>query len=664
VGLALGGLVGISGSARAGYDPQEFEKRATAELAAQAPSAVSVWSEANEARGRGDFARASELYARVRQLAPRFVHALRRQCGAEAQLNHRSQALALCRQALARERSPENLAALALVLAGINEDTKPTAAERAQAVSLAKQATEQLPDDFVVQATLCEVAIPAQDMAALKRCSQAVARIAPDQPAGPIFQFVVALSEQRFADARGLLDRARALGAPADQLARLTAILERDTPPPSLVDRYGPLALRLGIGWVGTLLALVMAGFLLSGLTLRASRRLPREASGRATGLDAGLRKLYGGVLWLSCAYYYLSIPLVLVAVLAAGGGLIYAFFALGRIPVKLVLLIVVGVIVTIWAIIKSLFVRVRDDDPGTRLELARQPRLRALLDEVAARVGTRAVDNVYLTPGTDVAVMERGGMLRQLAGNRERCLILGAGVLDGFEVGSFKAVLAHEYGHFSNQDTAGGGLALAVRRSLAKMAFSLARGGAATWYNPAWWFVSGFYRIFLRISQGASRLQEALADRWAAFSYGSEPFERGLRHVIERSVRFDAHINSTLNEVVQAKRALGNLYRYRPESPPDDTEVARAVEEALQSPPSPYDSHPAPSDRIAWVRALAASPAVSSMDDRAEVWALLSDRDEIERLMTSRVRQGVLNNHGIMIPDAGSSSAPQQASG
>jgi hypothetical protein len=105
---------------------------------------------------------------------------------------------------------------------------------------------------------------------------------------------------------------------------------------------------------------------------------------------------------------------------------------------------------------------------------------LRALLDEVAETIGTRPVDNVYLTPGTEVAVFERGGLWRQLQGNTERCLILGIGVLEGFQLGPLRAVLAHEYGHFQNRDTAGGGLALAVRRSLFTMAQGLAQGGAA----------------------------------------------------------------------------------------------------------------------------------------------------------------------------------------
>jgi Zn-dependent protease with chaperone function len=132
--------------------------------------------------------------------------------------------------------------------------------------------------------------------------------------------------------------------------------------------------------------------------------------------------------------------------------------------------------------------------------------------------------------------------MLRQLTGRNERCLILGAGILEGMSLGPFRAILAHEYGHLSNQDTAGGGFALAVRRSLHTMAENLAARGAAGWYNPAWLFLNGFYSIFLRISQGASRLQEVLADRWAALSYGAQAFEEGLRHAITQSIRFEAH--------------------------------------------------------------------------------------------------------------------------
>lgn len=277
---------------------------------------------------------------------------------------------------------------------------------------------------------------------------------------------------------------------------------------------------------------------------------------------------------------------------------------------------------------------------------------MRALLDEVAARVGTRPVDNVYVTPGTNLAVMERGGVLRQLGSSRERCLILGAGVLDGMRIGWLKAILAHEHGHFSNRDTAGGGFALAVRRSLVTFGQNLARHSAAAWYNPAWLFVNAFYRIFLRVSQGASRLQEVLADRWAAFSYGSPAFEDGLRHVIASSVRFNAHVGATLEDVVENKHQLENLYTYRPGRPASPEEIEQAIEQRLHAKASPYDSHPAPADRLAWVRAVATPGTTGDVSDQNEAWSLFAGGAAIQRQMTARIRDNVRRVHGIEIPD------------
>ena len=214
-----------------------------------------------------------------------------------------------------------------------------------------------------------------------------------------------------------------------------------------------------------------------------------------------------------------------------------------------------------------------------------------------------------------------------------------------------FRSVLAHEYGHFSNRDTAGGGFALAVRRSLYYMAVGLVQGGAAAWYNPAWLFFQGFQRVFRRISEGASRLQEILADRWATFAYGAEAFEEGLRHVIERSIRFDANAGASLKEAVEQKVPLVNLYAHRPQQPPDEAEVARAVEAALQAPSTAYDSHPAPSERLTWIRALAAEPGLDDYPVAGEAWDLLSDRHAIELRMTEAVRTNIRLARGVTIP-------------
>jgi Zn-dependent protease with chaperone function len=268
----------------------------------------------------------------------------------------------------------------------------------------------------------------------------------------------------------------------------------------------------------------------------------------------------------------------------------------------------------------------------------------------MAERVGTRAVDTVFVTPGTELAVFERGGLRSQLRGQAERCLILGIGVLDGMTIGQFNAVLAHEYGHFSNRDTAGGGFALSVRRSLITMAVHLARGGAAGWYNPAWQFLKAFDAVFMRISQGASRLQEVLADRWAAVTCGSEAFVSGLRHVIEASVRFNARANAVVNEALKQQVPLPNLYRFTtttPEAAAAESEIPVEVTKALDAEPSEYDSHPTPHQRISWVTSLAivVEPRAGDADG---AWSMFPDREQLERLLTEHVRGNLERTHGV----------------
>jgi Zn-dependent protease with chaperone function len=426
------------------------------------------------------------------------------------------------------------------------------------------------------------------------------------------------------------------VAARADRLAVDKA---PESPKPS--QRLGPLSFLeiAALSRVGGLIVLFVVGAILSRAASRAAEELPQDADGSARGLGATVRQAYGLVLWLSCAYYYVSLPLLALVTLLIGGGIVYAMIVAGRIPVRLLLLVVIVTLATLWAILKSLFVRVADDDPGESLDLRPHPRLRVLLREVAQRIDTRSVDTVYLTPGTEIAVQERGGLRRQLSGDAERCLVLGIGVLDGLRLRPFRAILAHEYGHFSNRDTAGGGFALAGRRSLLSMAGSLASSGAAKWYNPAWLFLNVFYRAFLRISQGASRLQEVLADRWAAFTYGSKAFEEGLRHVIERSVRFDERFRTGLLALA-VKREVANLYAPQPADPSTEPEIQRAIRESLSQRPSPYDSHPSPAERARWVRALHAQGTVVALDDEEEAWSLFADRARIEEEMMRSVRQ------------------------
>jgi Zn-dependent protease with chaperone function/tetratricopeptide (TPR) repeat protein len=631
---------------------RDLDRRLTGEVEKSDPEAARLFMQANEARDREDHSTAYELYGQVYDRVPSFVHALRRQCNEELALGHREMAVALCRNAVRQKESADNLAALARALMTGTPNFPSRPPDQIEALGLATRAAGMEPGNVFVSTVECQVAIQRNDSTILDDCIRRLQNRAPDEAVTHFFQMIQAANAGRYDEAIRHLEKVHDAGLIADEAYREQLKILRGGR--FSLSHVALLVLPAGGIWLGVLAALLVAGLVLSRVALRAAAQVPSPDEGPVTGMDARLRRVYRAVLLLCCGYYYLSIPIVALLVVAAGGGTIYAFFRMGQIPIKLVFIVGAITLYTLSAMARSLFVRGVDQDPGERLDLDTHSRLKTLLDEVAQRVGTRTVDNVYMTPGAQVAVMERGrSMLARARGRAERCLILGAAALEGMRLGPFKAILAHEYGHFSNRDTAGGGFALAVRRSLLTMGQGIARGGAAAWYNPAWLFVIGFYRVFLRISQGASRLQEVLADRWAALSYGSPVFEEGLRHVVARAVRFEAHADATLNEVIKTKRPLENLYMYKPERPPIATGLEESVKEALEAKASPYDSHPSPEHRIAWVHAMNASGTGASSRDGDNAWSLFPDREAIERAMTAVIRQNVARVHGVSIAGA-----------
>lgn len=628
-----------------------LEQRFRADLERVNPAAAEAFEQGTAARDAGRLDDALAAFRRAIELAPRVDHPHRRACWALAALGRVDEALAECETALQlAPDSPYDKSAIAQSLA-----RRDRTGDLDRALRLAREAAEQVRLDATALATWCAVALQARNDEFIP-CSDRLLAVDPDGQAANYFGAIAAALHGDPGRARLRLDRAKAAGLPDEAYQKLLTGLDRARDAGTGGTGVLWIALWGFVAWLAILVVLLAAGYALSRSTLRAVGKVTSatRSAGAGTARERSLRRLYRVVLLLCGVYFYLSIPILLLMIVAAGGGAIYAFLAMGVIPIKLVLIIAIVVIATIGAILRGLFIRVRPSSLGHRVDLDRQPRLRALLDEVAGKVGTRPVDAVYLTPGTDMGVTERAGLWSAMRDSRvERNLIMGIGLFDGMSQLQLRSVLAHEYGHFRNADTAGGGFALAVRRSLFAMIIRLARSGAAGAYNPVWWFLRAYHRIYLGVSQGASRLQEVLADRWAIEAYGTAAFVAGYRHVVARSVQFDHQVDATIKEVVDARRPLPNLYQYRPQSSDAaERDVADAIHKEMTREPTAYDSHPSPQQRIDGAQALAVEREAQP-DDDASIWALFDDRDEIERTMTAEVRARIRENHGIQIAGA-----------
>lgn len=476
----------------------------------------------------------------------------------------------------------------------------------------------------------------------------------PEDPGAAIARALAVAASGDAEEAERELARAERLGAASQSIHPVRKAIEAGG-----LDGSPVIAVMLGMllfvglialfgGWVGGFLFLVTLGLALSQLTLRAARKLTGEQSGRSVGLAAWLRKAYAVVLWLYCVYYYLSVPMIGLLVLGGAGAIMLGMLASGYIFPKLVIILLVVTVATLGALFSGLMARASDADPGIRLTLTEHTGLDRALTEVADRIGTAKVDHVFLTPGAEVGVFERGGLRHLLARRSERCLVLGAAVLSELDVREFKAILAHEYGHFSNRDTAGGTLAIGVRRAILTTAEGLAGSGVAAWWNPAWPILNALFRVFLVISHGASRLQEVQADRWAVFTYGSQAFAAGLLGVIRASASFSLRAQHVIQTHVEQRLPLANLYTAGSSFDASAT-LEEAIEAALDEAPSLYDSHPPPRERLATAETLAAPGAPPAADDNASAWSLLQQRERLEVELTHVIRQR-LSEAGIFL--------------
>src|SRR5262249_2555049 len=152
--------------------------------------------------------------------------------------------------------------------------------------------------------------------------------VAPEEAATHFYGSLFDAFDNNLSDALDEIDRAEKLGLPAAQAQAVRSSIEAAQPWYAHAWRWlKPILLA----WVAILALLPPSGAILSRAAMRSASRLPKEASGRAHGIDALFRRAYRVVLWVACVFYYASIPLVLASVVGLGGGAIYAFFAIGR---------------------------------------------------------------------------------------------------------------------------------------------------------------------------------------------------------------------------------------------------------------------------------------------------------------------------------------------
>jgi Zn-dependent protease with chaperone function len=290
----------------------------------------------------------------------------------------------------------------------------------------------------------------------------------------------------------------------------------------------------------------------------------------------------------------------------------------------------------SVGAVFRALFARFAKGSFGLIKDPDDCPRLYRTLAEVASRVDTEPIAEVYLDPGCGVAVHQEGRGPFGAFGVKRRVLTLGVSTLQYLTVAELKSILAHEYAHFSHADTFWIVFIHQVTLSIATATRGMFEtGGWLTFANPFYWFFYLYQKAYALLSSGFSRSREFLADRMACSLYGSDVFATALEKVCTDGALLERTLYRNTRDLLDDGKAYVNMYlAYRKSQKNGDetSERNQLRKKLLRQEGSLFASHPTFAERVSAVRHLASAdkldstPAMELFESPAQIEKELTD--------------------------------------
>lgn len=240
--------------------------------------------------------------------------------------------------------------------------------------------------------------------------------------------------------------------------------------------------------------------------------------------------------------------------------------------------LIVLGVMFFIF-LIKFIFVRYKDENPY-RVEIFPNdhPKLFNLIAEVSEKVETDFPKKVFLRHDVNASVFYNSSFWSLFLPVRKN-LDIGLGLMNSLNVGEFRAVLSHEFGHFSQKSMRLGSYIYIVNnviynqvyqednwdKSIEKLA---GLGGIFGFFIVITHFLARMVRFILRKAYSLinlmymklSREMEYQADEISAIIGGKNNAIHALRRIELCNIAFNQTLN-TLNVLAKEKQISTNIY-------------------------------------------------------------------------------------------------------
>ncbi len=216
--------------------------------------------------------------------------------------------------------------------------------------------------------------------------------------------------------------------------------------------------------------------------------------------------------------------------------------------------------------------------NPGVQIEESDEPQLFEFIRRVADEVGTHFPKKVFLTPEVNASVFYSSSFWSLFIPTRKN-LNIGLGLVNAVNVSEFKAVLAHEFGHFSQKSMRLGSYVYYVNQVIFNMLYHN-NGWAATAnviagvhviltffvqlavyiVQGVQWVLRGMYSIVNRRYLGLSRAMEFHADTISASVSGSNNMAQALRQIELGDTTFQ-QVVQRCNTLLATNQAPRNCY-------------------------------------------------------------------------------------------------------
>ncbi len=358
-----------------------------------------------------------------------------------------------------------------------------------------------------------------------------------------------------------------------------------------------------------------------------------------AAGIPVGIRppKSWSVVAWAGVATLSVLISYLITALLGLASllfGLLLLFSILtDHISVLGVILCVFTLVVggtLLWALVPR---KIPLQTDGVPISLSRETNLRAEIQALAAALNEKMPDEVYLIHQANAAVLQR---------DKKRILLLGLPVLQLLTVSQFRAVLAHEFGHFYAGDTRLGPWVFRARMNMAQVLKRLGDDSAILSIISRWAVVavlrllligglSLWWNFFNRVTQHVSRKQEFRCDELACYLGGSENLEKGLCSIHHAAITFPPYWNQVVVPIAAGgfRPQLADGFARFVQVPEIANAASALVQKQLDADTvKPLDSHPPLNARVQNARRLA---IVAAGEDTRPAVHLIQDLPSLE---------------------------------